>query len=79
MIGSIVAFTSYVWLLRNAPITRVSTYAYVNPAVAVALGTLLLGERITITAVIGGAVILVAVALVIRAEPRAGVAERSRD
>jgi drug/metabolite transporter (DMT)-like permease len=79
VIGSIVAFTSYVWLLRNAPITRVSTYAYVNPAVAVALGTLLLGERITITAVIGGAVILVAVALVIRAEPRAGVAERSRD
>lgn len=66
--GSIVAFTAYVWLLQHAPISRVATYAYVNPVVAVILGALLLSERITITTVIGGAVIIAAVAVVIRAE-----------
>ena len=69
VVGSIVAFTAYVWLLQHAPISRVATYAYVNPVVAVALGAILLGERITLTTVIGGAVILASVALVIRAEP----------
>jgi drug/metabolite transporter (DMT)-like permease len=68
--GSIVAFTAYVWLLQNAPISQISTYAYVNPVVAVVLGALLLGERITAVAAAGGAVILVAVAVVIRAEVR---------
>jgi drug/metabolite transporter (DMT)-like permease len=68
--GSIVAFTAYVWLLQNAPISQISTYAYVNPLVAVVLGALLLGERITAIAAIGGTIILVAVAVVIRAEVR---------
>jgi drug/metabolite transporter (DMT)-like permease len=66
--GSILAFTAYVWLLKHAPISQVSTYAYVNPAVAVGLGALLLGERVTAVTAIGGAVILLAVAVVIRAE-----------
>ena len=70
VIGSIVAFTAYVWLLQHAPISRVSTYAYVNPVVAVLLGAILLGERITLTTVIGGAVIIASVALVIRSEPQ---------
>jgi drug/metabolite transporter (DMT)-like permease len=68
LFGSILAFTAYVWLLANAPLSRVGTYAYVNPVVAVLLGALLLGERITVATVIGGAVILAAVAVVIRAE-----------
>ena len=46
--GSLVGFTAYVWLLRAAPVSLVSTYAYVNPIVAVALAWLLLGETITL-------------------------------
>jgi uncharacterized membrane protein len=68
LIGSVLAFTAYVWLLQNAPISQVSTYAYVNPVVAVLLGALLLGEKLTTTTMLGGAIILLAVALVIRAE-----------
>ena len=70
LIGSVLAFTAYVWLLQHAPISQVSTYAYVNPIVAVVLGALLLGEQVTATTVIGGATIVLAVVLVIRAEPR---------
>lgn len=72
VIGSIVAFTAYVWLLQHAPISRVATYAYVNPVVAVVLGAILLSERITITTMIGGAVIIASVAVVIRAESHSG-------
>jgi drug/metabolite transporter (DMT)-like permease len=72
LFGSILAFTAYVWLLQHAPISQVSTYAYVNPAVAVVLGAVLLSERITVVTVIGGLVILGAVAAVIRAESRPG-------
>jgi len=68
LVGSILAFTAYVWLLQHAPISRVSTYAYVNPVVAVALGAVLLGERVTLTTVVGGAIVVAAVAVVIRAE-----------
>jgi len=63
--GSLVAYTAFVWLLRNAPIGTVSTYAYVNPVVAVAVGAVLLGERITVTMATGGALILTSVALVV--------------
>jgi len=65
--GSIVAYTAFTWLLRNVPIGTVSTYAYVNPVVAVAAGWALLGERITTEMAVGGAVIVGSVALVIRA------------
>ncbi|WP_410810657.1 EamA family transporter [Micromonospora sp. 067-2] len=82
--GSLVAFTAYVWLLHNAPLSLVSTYAYVNPAVAVALGALLVAEPITGQVLLGGAVIVAGVALVVtterprRAAPRSGAA-RVRD
>ena len=66
--GSILAFTAYVWLLAHAPISQVSTYAYVNPIVAVALGALVLGEPITAVTLLGGAIIVLAVAVVIRSE-----------
>jgi drug/metabolite transporter (DMT)-like permease len=64
--GSIVAYTAFTWLLRNVPISTVSTYAYVNPVVAVAAGWALLGERVTTEMAVGGAVIVGSVALVIR-------------
>ena len=62
--GSLVAFTAYGWLLQNAPPTRVATYAYVNPVVAVLLGWLVLGEQLTPTMLAGAAVILVSVLLI---------------
>ncbi|KAA1419011.1 EamA family transporter [Nocardioides humilatus] len=66
--GSMVAFSAYVWLLSNAPIGLVATYAYVNPVVAVFLGWLILDEPITSAVVIGGLVIVAAVAIVISVE-----------
>ena len=45
--GSMVAYTAYTWLLRNAPLPLVSTYAYVNPLIAILLGSLLAGELLT--------------------------------
>jgi drug/metabolite transporter (DMT)-like permease len=66
--GSVVAFTSYVWLLANAPISLVATYAYVNPVVAVFLGWLVLNEAVTPAVLVGGGIVVLAVALVITAE-----------
>jgi drug/metabolite transporter (DMT)-like permease/GNAT superfamily N-acetyltransferase len=66
--GSLVAFTAYVWLLKNAPISKVSTYAYVNPVVAIFLGWLLLSEEITSTIVVGATLIVASVALVVSRE-----------
>jgi len=64
--GSWLAFTAYAWLLQNAPISRVATYAYVNPVVAIVLGFLILDEVITPVTLLGAAIIVVSVALVIR-------------
>ncbi|HEX2087015.1 MAG TPA: EamA family transporter, partial [Solirubrobacteraceae bacterium] len=47
LIGSLCAFTAYAWLLKNAPISQVATYAYVNPIVAIALGALFVNEEVT--------------------------------
>ncbi|MGC4806495.1 EamA family transporter [Micromonospora sp. DT233] len=66
--GSLVAFTAYVWLLHHAPISLVSTYAYVNPVVAVALGALLAAEPVTASVLLGGAVIVAGVAVVVSTE-----------
>jgi drug/metabolite transporter (DMT)-like permease len=66
--GSMLAFTAYVWLLANARISLVATYAYINPVVAVFLGWLILGEAVTRPIVIGGGVVVLAVAIVITAE-----------
>lgn len=68
LFGSMLAFTSYVWLLANAPISLVATYAYVNPVVAVFLGWLILAEAVTLPVVVGGGVVVLAVAVVITAE-----------
>jgi drug/metabolite transporter (DMT)-like permease len=75
-LGSIVGYSAYVWLLANAPIGQVATYAYVNPVVAIALGAIVLDESITWRIVIGALLILFAVAIVIRRESgREAVAE----
>jgi drug/metabolite transporter (DMT)-like permease len=66
--GSVVAFTAYVWVLSNAPISLVATYAYVNPVVAVFLGWLILSEPITIPILVGGGIVIAAVAIVVAAE-----------
>jgi drug/metabolite transporter (DMT)-like permease len=66
--GSIVAFSAYVWLLGNAPLSLTATYAYVNPVVAVVLGTLILGEQVTWPILIGGAVVVAGVGLVVSVE-----------
>ena len=68
--GSLVAYTAYAWVLRAAPVSKVSTYAYVNPVVAVGLGALLRDEELTALTVVGGAVTVVAVAVVVREEGR---------
>jgi drug/metabolite transporter (DMT)-like permease len=68
--GSVLAYTAYTWALIHASVSRVSTYAYVNPVVAVVLGYLLLNERFDLTMLIGAAVILVSVWMVIRTEGR---------
>ena len=70
LIGSALAFTAYAWLLQNAPISRVATYAYVNPVVAIVLGYLILDEAVTGLTVAGAAVIVLAVAVVVRGEAK---------
>ena len=67
-IGSIVAYTAYAWLLRNAPISMVATYALVNPLVAIFLGWAILSEEITPLMIAGAAGVLAAVAVVVREE-----------
>jgi drug/metabolite transporter (DMT)-like permease len=77
VVGSIVAFSAYVWLLHNAPISLTATYAYVNPVVAVVLGAIVLAEPVTAAVLLGGAVVVVGVALVVTAErPRRARGER---
>ncbi|MDX6470074.1 MAG: hypothetical protein QOF75_1877 [Gaiellaceae bacterium] len=66
--GSIVGYTAFVWLLDNAPISKVATYAYVNPLVAITLGAIVLHESLTWTIGLGAVLILACVAVVVRRE-----------
>ncbi|MFL5894937.1 MAG: GNAT family N-acetyltransferase [Thermoleophilaceae bacterium] len=70
--GSLGAYTAYVWLLKNVPISKAATYAYVNPVVAIFLGWALLSEQITATIVIGAALIVASVAVVVSRESASG-------
>jgi drug/metabolite transporter (DMT)-like permease len=63
--GSILAYTAYGWLLKNAATPLLSTYAYVNPAVAVFLGWAFVGERLGAREVVAGLVVLASVALIL--------------
>jgi drug/metabolite transporter (DMT)-like permease len=75
--GSLIGFSAYVWLLRSAPLSLVSTYAYVNPVVAVVLGAIFIGESLTPRVVIAGSIILAAVALIVVARNRAAATTRA--
>ena len=72
--GSLVAYSAYIWLLHHVSITAVSTYAYVNPLVAVLLGAVVLGEHVTGLTALAGLMIIAAVALILssRARPPGG-------
>jgi drug/metabolite transporter (DMT)-like permease len=72
LVGSVVGYTAYAWLLANAPIAQVSTYAYVNPVIAIALGVIVLDETITARIIAGAVLILIAVAIVVRRESESG-------
>jgi drug/metabolite transporter (DMT)-like permease len=71
VMGSIVAYSAYVWLLGHAPLPLAGTYAYVNPVVAVFLGWLILSEPITPRTMVASAIILAGVALIVTARPTA--------
>jgi drug/metabolite transporter (DMT)-like permease len=68
LVGSVVGYTAYAWLLGHAPLGQVSTYAYVNPVVAIALGVIVLDETVKLRIVLGALLILAAVAIVVRRE-----------
>lgn len=63
-IGSLVGFTAYIWLLKVEPPSRVATYAYVNPVVAVFLGWAMAGEALSLRTAIAAAIIIGAVAII---------------
>ena len=64
LVGSLLAYTSYVYALKHLPISTVSLYAYINPVIAVVLGTLLLGEPFGPRLLVAAALVLVGVAVV---------------
>jgi drug/metabolite transporter (DMT)-like permease len=68
VVGSLIAFTAYVWLLQHAPISKVATYAYVNPIIAIVLGWSILSEDITVWMLGGAAIVVASVATIVRKE-----------
>jgi drug/metabolite transporter (DMT)-like permease len=80
--GSLIGFTAYSWLLKNAQPAMVSTYAYVNPVVAVILGWSIAGESLTAQMLIGAFIIVASVVLITakeRKDPDARSGEREFD
>lgn len=71
VVGSMVGFTTFAWLLTVAPLARIATYAYVNPVVAVFLGWLIAGEALTPRAAAAAVLIIAAVVLIVTARGRA--------
>jgi drug/metabolite transporter (DMT)-like permease len=72
--GSLLGFSSYIWLIAHVPVAKVSTYAYVNPVVAVILGAVILGERLAPTEYIGMIGVVLAVVLVTSSRLKTGQA-----
>jgi len=73
--GSWIGYTAYIWLLQHVPTSKVSTYAYVNPVVALFLGWLVLHERIDRYILMGSAIIVASVIMVTSAKIHARLAE----
>ncbi|MGH3134433.1 MAG: EamA family transporter [Gaiellaceae bacterium] len=78
VVGSLVGFTAYAWLLRVAPISLVVTHQYVNPLVAIALGMLVLGERPSPATLAGALLVVAAVYVAVRAEKGSGLTPTTR-
>jgi len=76
--GSIIGFTAYVWLLNHESPTKVGTYAYVNPVVAVAVGHFLGGESIQARTIVGTALVLVSVVVITTTRPAKNTAQLPR-
>jgi EamA-like transporter family len=76
--GAIIAFTAYVWLVRVCAPSLVGTYAFVNPVIAVFLGSAFAGEELSFRTTCGAAVIAAAVALVVFFEPASETSTRPR-
>jgi drug/metabolite transporter (DMT)-like permease len=72
VMGSLVGFTAYTWLLSNARLSFVSTYAYVNPIVALFLGWAFASEQLTLRTFAASAIVIVAVVIIVTARARAG-------
>jgi drug/metabolite transporter (DMT)-like permease len=69
-VGSMAAYSAYLWLVMNAPVSLTATYAYVNPVIAVLLGVLFLNEVITLNYALGGLIIVAGVLTVVTAESK---------
>ena len=69
--GSVVGLTAYVYLLKHVPVTKVSTYAFVNPVIAVLIGVITLHERLAPPEILGMVIILISVATVILSRTKA--------
>ena len=70
VVGSLVAYSAYLWLLKSAPTSIVSTYAFVNPAIAVGLGAAFLGEPLSLRVLAASAAIVASVALIVAGRER---------
>src|ERR1035438_863153 len=70
VVGSLIAYNSYVWLLKRMSPTRLASYAYVNPIVALAIGWLLGGEKLRLSAIAGSSLVLVSVFLILQRTSR---------
>jgi drug/metabolite transporter (DMT)-like permease len=68
--GSIIAFTAYVWLIHHESPTKVGTYAYVNPVVAVLLGYFLAGEALGLRTILGTICVLISVVVITMTPPK---------
>lgn len=76
IVGSLVGYTTFSWIITVAPLSRVSTYAYVNPVVAVVLGAIILGEALTARTVVAAGIITLAVVLIVTARGRVATGRR---
>jgi len=70
LIGALVGYVAYIWLLHHVSVTAASTYAFVNPVVAVALGAIVLGEAVTPLTLVAAALIVGAVVLLLVGQSR---------
>lgn len=77
-IGSLIGFVSYIWLLKNAPVSLVATYAYVNPLVAVFLGAWLANEALNARILVAGLVIIGSVVLINQTKTKPRVSKRKK-